>query len=69
MTKGNGIPMSLLTSGCWVCRVVGFVLPRLKWRKRSSVKITGRTYEEGTEGFHARGKSNHPEAASFGQSA
>ena len=27
-----------------------------KWRKRSSVKITERTYEEGTEAFHPRGK-------------
>jgi CRISPR-associated endonuclease Cas1 len=40
-----------------------------KWRKRSSVKITERTYEEGTEAFHRRRKSSHPEAASCGQSA
>jgi APA family basic amino acid/polyamine antiporter len=40
-----------------------------KWRKRSSVKITERTYEEGTEAFHRRRKSSHPEAASFGQGA
>ena len=40
-----------------------------KWRKRSSVKITERTYEEGTEAFHSRRKSSHPEAASCGQSA
>src|SRR2546429_5186191 len=46
------------------------------WRKRSSIKITERTYEEGTEAyeegteaFHTRRKSNHLEAASFGQSA
>ena len=39
-----------------------------KWRKRSSVKITERTYEEGTEAFHARRKSSHLEAASCGQS-
>ncbi len=39
-----------------------------KWRKRSSVKITERTYEEGTEAFHSRGKSSHLEAASCGQS-
>jgi transposase len=32
--------------------------------KRSSVKITERTYEEGTEAFHPRRKSCHPEAAS-----
>jgi HAMP domain-containing protein len=38
------------------------------WRKRSSVKITERTYEEGTEAFHSRRKSSHPEAASCGQS-
>jgi hypothetical protein len=35
-----------------------------KWRKRSSVKITERTYEERTEAFHSRRKSSHPEAAS-----
>ena len=40
-----------------------------KWRKRSSVKIAERTYEEGTETFHPRRKSSHPEAASCGQSA
>ena len=40
-----------------------------KWRKRSSVKIAERTYEEGTEAFHPRGKSTHHEAASCGQSA
>src|SRR6059036_3870150 len=34
------------------------------WRKRSSVKITERTYEEGTEAFHTRRKSSHLEAAS-----
>ncbi len=39
-----------------------------KWRKRSSVKIAERTYEEGTEAFHPRRKSSHPEAASCGQS-
>jgi hypothetical protein len=39
-----------------------------KWRKRSSVKITERTYEEGTEAFHPRRKSSGPEAASCGQS-
>lgn len=39
-----------------------------KWRQRSSVKITERTYEEGTEAFHSRRKSSHPEAASCGQS-
>src|SRR5438067_12141761 len=38
------------------------------WRKRSSVKITERTYEEGTEAFHTRRKSSHLEAASCGQS-
>ena len=38
------------------------------WRQRSSVKITERTYEEGTEGFHTRRKSSHLEAASCGQS-
>jgi len=31
-----------------------------KWRKRSSVKITERTYEEGTEAFHPRRKSSDP---------
>src|SRR5207247_11209413 len=40
-----------------------------KWRTRSSVKITERTYEEGTEAFHPRRKGSHIEAASFGQSA
>src|ERR1700685_2771141 len=40
-----------------------------KWRKRSSVKITERTYEEGTEALHPRRKSSHPETASCGQSA
>ena len=40
-----------------------------KWRKRSSVKITERTYEEGTEAFQSRRESSHPEAASCGQSA
>jgi len=40
-----------------------------KWRRRSSVKIAERTYEEGTEAFHSRRKSSHPEAASCGQSA
>jgi hypothetical protein len=39
-----------------------------KWRRRSSVKITERTYEEGTEAFHSRRKSSHLEAASCGQS-
>src|SRR5208282_1451813 len=39
-----------------------------KWRKRSSVKITERTYEEGTEAFHRRRKGSCPEA-SFGQGA
>src|SRR3989442_15502137 len=38
------------------------------WRKRSSIKITERTYEEGTEAFHTRRKSSHLEAASCGQS-
>src|SRR5437016_13464904 len=38
------------------------------WRKRSSLKITERTYEEGTEAFHTRRKSSHLEAASCGQS-
>ena len=40
-----------------------------KWRRRSSVKISERTYEEGTEAFHSRRKSSHPEAASCGQSS
>jgi hypothetical protein len=42
------------------------LLSRLSWnwRKRSSVKITERTYEEGTEAFHTRRKSSHLEAAS-----
>jgi transposase-like protein len=31
------------------------------------VKITQRTYEEGTEAFHPRRKSSHLEAASFGK--
>src|SRR5215472_5017688 len=31
--------------------------------QRSSVKTTERTYEEGTEPFHPRRKSSHPEAA------
>jgi hypothetical protein len=46
------------------------VVSRLSWnwRKRSSVKITERTYEEGTEAFHTRRKSSHLEAASCGQS-
>src|SRR5437879_6235284 len=46
------------------------LLSRLSWnwRKRSSVKITERTYEEGTEAFHTRRKSSHLEAASCGQS-
>ena len=39
-----------------------------KWRKRSSVKITERTYEERTEAFHPRRKSSRLEAASCGQS-
>jgi hypothetical protein len=34
------------------------------WRKRPSVKITERTYEEGTEASHTRRKSSHLEAAS-----
>src|SRR5260370_33946674 len=37
--------------------------------QRSSVKITERTYEEGTEAFHPRRKSSHLEAASFGEGA
>jgi hypothetical protein len=37
-----------------------------KWRKGSSVKITERTYEEGTEAFHPGRKSSYPEAASCG---
>ena len=40
-----------------------------KWRRRSYVKITERTYEEGTVAFHPRRKSSHPEAASCGQGA
>ena len=40
-----------------------------KWRKCSSVKITERTYEEGTEAFHPGRKSSHPAAASCGQGA
>jgi hypothetical protein len=53
----------------WVS-AIEIIMSRLswKWRKRSSVKITERTYEEGTEAFHSRGKSSHPEAASCGQS-
>jgi ABC-type oligopeptide transport system ATPase subunit len=39
-----------------------------KWRRRSSVKITERTYEERTEAFHSRRKSSHSEATSCGQS-
>src|SRR5439155_4088035 len=46
-------------------RVPGALRPRVvlsclswKWRKRSSVKIAERTYEEGTEAFHSRGKSS-----------
>ncbi|MGC2173462.1 MAG: ATP-binding cassette domain-containing protein [Candidatus Sulfotelmatobacter sp.] len=34
--------------------------------QRSSVEITERTYEEGTEAFHSRRKNSHPEAASCG---
>src|SRR5579863_2080856 len=37
--------------------------------QRSSVKIAERTYEEGTEAFHSRRKSSHPEAASCRLSA
>src|SRR5207244_5230156 len=42
--------------------------PSWNWRKRSSIKITERTYEEGTEAFHTRRKRSHLEAASCGQS-
>src|SRR5438128_239200 len=44
------------------------VPPQLELEKASSVKITERTYEEGTEAFHTRRKSSHLEAASCGQS-
>ncbi|MGA8620436.1 MAG: DUF6632 domain-containing protein, partial [Candidatus Sulfotelmatobacter sp.] len=33
-----------------------------KWRKRSSVKITERTYEKRAQSLHRRRKSSHPEA-------
>jgi hypothetical protein len=38
-----------------------------KWRKRSSVKIAERTYEEGTKALHCRRESSHLEATPFGQ--
>ena len=40
-----------------------------KWRKRSSVKITERTYEEATEALHTGRKSRHSEEAFVGRSA
>ena len=49
--------------------IVTFVPPQLELEKaRSSVKMTERTYEEGTEAFHTRRKSSHLEAASCAQS-
>jgi|SRR6185437_5780694 len=41
------------------------VPPRWNWRKRSSVKITERTYEEGTEAFHTRRTSQRSESPRF----
>src|SRR5262249_50129 len=38
-----------------------------KWRKRSSVKITERTYEKRAQALQRRRESGHSEAASFGQ--
>jgi transposase len=40
-----------------------------KWRKRSSVKITERTYEEATEALHAGREGCHSEEAFGGRSA
>ena len=40
-----------------------------KWRKRSSVKITERTYEERTKALQRRREGSHLETAPFGQSA
>ena len=40
-----------------------------KWRKRSSVKITERTYEEATEALHAGREGRHSEEAFGGRSA
>ena len=40
-----------------------------KWRKRSSVKMAERTYEEGTKALRHRREGSHSEAASFGQNA
>jgi type I restriction-modification system DNA methylase subunit len=55
-TEDTKFPIALMSCLSW------------KWRKRSSVKIAERTYEEGTEAFYSRRKSSHPEAASCGQS-
>jgi uncharacterized membrane protein YfcA len=59
---------SISTAGRATGYVATFVLSCLswKWRKGSSVKITERTYEEGTEAFHPGRKSSDPEAASCG---
>src|SRR6202030_2384006 len=40
-----------------------------KWRERSSVKITERTYEKRAQALHRRRESNHPEATPLRQSA
>src|SRR5438093_5246325 len=53
----------LRTAGLWSVSRLSW-----NWRKRSSIKISERTYEEGTEAFHTRRKSSHLEAASCGQS-
>src|SRR5450759_1390221 len=38
-----------------------------KWRKRSSVKITGRTHEEATEALHARREGRQASAGGSGR--
>jgi Rad3-related DNA helicase len=40
-------------------RFVGLSCLSWKWRKRSSVKITERTYEKATAAFQQRGRTNH----------
>src|ERR1035437_3941367 len=45
------------------------VLPQLEWRKRSSVKIMERTYEERAQALHCGREGCGSEAASFGQGA
>src|SRR5450631_3154098 len=40
-----------------------------KWRERSAVKITERTYEKDAETLHGRREGRHPEAAPAGAGA